>query len=149
MPLNWYSSMKKKIEKDSDNFWHRKLTLKVRNWHFSIDWFRADVDLTKKKLWKSAIFHSIKLPFDAEVDEKFLNVIYTTYRSRNNIPYARHHNCSWILTIQKDWIFWKKLLENKEMVFKNGVKNIQAAAYNGTRMVCQKGEGICGLWVLN
>ena len=27
-------------------------------------------------LWKSAIFHSIKLPFDAEVDEKFLNVIY-------------------------------------------------------------------------
>ena len=28
--LNWYSSMKKEIEKDSDNFWHRKLTLKVR-----------------------------------------------------------------------------------------------------------------------
>ena len=25
-------------------------------------------------LWKSAIFHSIKLPFDSEVDEKFLNV---------------------------------------------------------------------------
>ena len=33
----------------------------------------------KKSLWKSAIFHSIKLPFDAEVDEKFLNVIYYTY----------------------------------------------------------------------
>ena len=27
-------------------------------------------------LWKSAIFHSIKLPFDAEVAKKFLNVIY-------------------------------------------------------------------------
>ena len=26
-------------------------------------------------LWKSAIFLSIKLPFDAEVDEKFLDVI--------------------------------------------------------------------------
>ena len=25
---------------------------------------------------KSAIFHSIKLPFDAQVDKKFLNVIY-------------------------------------------------------------------------
>ena len=25
--------------------------------------------------WKSAIYHSIKLPFDAEVAEKFLNVI--------------------------------------------------------------------------
>ena len=30
----------------------------------------------KKFLWKSAIFHSIKLPFDAEVAEKILNAIY-------------------------------------------------------------------------
>ena len=73
MFLNWYSSMKKS-KKDSKNVWHRKLTFKVRNWHFLIGWFTADVDL-KKKLWKSAIFHSIKLPFDAEVDEKVLNVI--------------------------------------------------------------------------
>ena len=29
----------------------------------------------KKKLWKSAILHSIKSPFDAEVSEKFLNGI--------------------------------------------------------------------------
>ena len=32
MLLNWYFSMKKKIEKDLDNFWHRKLTLKVKFW---------------------------------------------------------------------------------------------------------------------
>ena len=32
-------------------------------------------------------------------------------------------------------IFWKNLLENKEMVFKNGVTNIQAAGYNGVRTV--------------
>jgi hypothetical protein len=32
-------------------------------------------------------------------------------------------------------IFWKNLLENKEMVFKNGVKYIQAADYNDTHMV--------------
>ena len=32
---------------------------------------------TKKLLsWESAIYHSIKLPFDAEVAEKFLNGIY-------------------------------------------------------------------------
>ena len=31
--LNWYSSMKKN-QKDSDDFWHRKLTLKVKFWHF-------------------------------------------------------------------------------------------------------------------
>ena len=30
----------------------------------------------KNFLWKSAIFHSIKLPFDAEVAEKILNGIY-------------------------------------------------------------------------
>jgi len=30
-------------------------------------------------LWKSAIYHSIKLPFDAEVAEKILNVIDTKY----------------------------------------------------------------------
>ena len=29
-----YSSMKKRIEKDSDDFWQRKLTLKVQFWHF-------------------------------------------------------------------------------------------------------------------
>jgi hypothetical protein len=62
----------KKIEKDSDpNFWHRKFTLKVKNW------FRADIDQTWIFFYeKSVIFHSIKLSFDAEVDEKFLNVIY-------------------------------------------------------------------------
>ena len=65
--------------KDSKNFWHRKLTLKVRNWHFSIAWFRTYVDLPKKLLrWKSAIYHSIKLPFDVQVAEKFLNGIYCT-----------------------------------------------------------------------
>ena len=29
----------------------------------------------------------------------------------------------------------KKLLENKELKFKNGVKNIQTPAYNGTHTV--------------
>ena len=34
-----------------------------------------------------------------------------------------------------DKIFWKNLLENKEMYFKNGVKNIKATGYNGARSV--------------
>ena len=37
-----------------------------------------------------------------------------------------------------DRIFWKNLLENKEMVFKNGVKNIQAVGYNGARRLIYK-----------
>ena len=57
------------------------------------------------------------------------------------VPYARHHkpllikSRSWIQAIHKDRIFWKNLLKNKEMVFENGVKNIQAAAYDGARTV--------------
>ena len=34
MLLNWHSSIKEKIEKDYDDFWHRKMTLKVKIWHF-------------------------------------------------------------------------------------------------------------------
>jgi len=41
----------------------------------SITTCQTYVDLPKKILWKSAIFHSIKPPLDAEVAEKFLNGI--------------------------------------------------------------------------
>ena len=64
-----------------------------------------------------------------------------------DIPYARHHNPllitnrSWILTIHKDRIFRKNLLENKEMVFKNGVKNIQTVGYNGAHGIWIKNDG--------
>ena len=43
--------------------------------HFSLDEFRADIDLPKFFFYKSAIFHPIQLPFDAEAAEKFLKVI--------------------------------------------------------------------------
>ena len=58
-----------------------------------------------------------------------------------HLPYARHHklllitSLSWIQAIHKDRIFWKNLLKNKEMVFGNGVKNIQATGYNGVHWV--------------
>ena len=42
---------------------------------------------------------------------------------------------SWIQAIHKDIISWKNLLKNKDMDFENGVKNIQAVAYNGARTV--------------
>ena len=34
-------------------------------------------------LWKSAIYHSIKLPFDVEVAKKFLNVIYSSRNKKH------------------------------------------------------------------
>ena len=57
--------------------------------------------------------------------------------------YRRHHNPlfitnhSWILTIHKDRIFWKKLLEKTFLTFKKWVKNIQTVGYNGARTVIQ------------
>ena len=38
-----------------------------------------------------------------------------------------------MLTIQKDRVYGKNLLENKKMLYQNKVKNIQTAAYNGAR----------------
>ena len=80
MPLNWYSSMQKKIRKirtifDIENWlWKWEIGL------FSITWFRADVDLPRKFfIWKSAIFHPIKLPFDAEAAEKFWSYLFSMY----------------------------------------------------------------------
>ena len=58
---------------------------------------------------------------------------YLPYARRQNLLLIR--NCCWVLAIHKDRISWKKLLENKEMVFKNWVKAIQAAAYNGARTI--------------
>ena len=58
-----------------------------------------------------------------------------------SIPYAHHHKPLLIRSRlgYKPYIRTefseKNLLKNKEMVFGNGVKNIQAAAYNGARTV--------------
>ena len=57
------------------------------------------------------------------------------------IPYKRHYNPllirnhSWILTIHKDRIFWKKLLEKMFLASNKWVKNIQTSGYNGARTV--------------
>ena len=63
--------------------WERLIfDIENRLWKSEIGNFRS-LDLewvlikqNKNVLWKSVIFHSIMLPFDAEVDEKFLDVIY-------------------------------------------------------------------------
>ena len=58
-----------------------------------------------------------------------------------DIPYARHYNPlliwnrSWILTVHKVRILRKKLLKKAFLAFKNGVKSIQTAGYNGARTV--------------
>ena len=48
--LNWYSSMKKN-EKDLDDFWHRKLTLKVKFCHFLTLFERLPLLQNLKFLW--------------------------------------------------------------------------------------------------
>ena len=57
------------------------------------------------------------------------------------IPYTRHYNPllirnpSWLLTIHKGRLFWKKLLEKTFLTFKKWVWNIQTASYNGAHTV--------------
>ena len=57
MPLNWYSSMKKK--KATDNFLNRKFTLNVRYWHFlSVD-FGVLVGLTMTRFCEEMLISNI------------------------------------------------------------------------------------------
>ena len=57
----------------------------------------------------------------------FLNILYTCHHIRLLIT-----NRSWILTIHKGRIFWKKNSNEKMfLTFKKWVKNIQTAGYNG------------------
>ena len=64
----------------ANNDFDDKLTafwMKKKNWtKIPKNGHCADVDLTKKIWWKSAVFNSINLPFDAQVAAKILNVIY-------------------------------------------------------------------------
>jgi hypothetical protein len=67
MPLKLICILQlKTIEKDSDNFWHKKLTFKVA-------WFRTYVDLPEIIFMKNVLLK--KLTFDAKVTEKFLNIV--------------------------------------------------------------------------
>ena len=57
------------------------------------------------------------------------------------VPCTRHYNLlliwnrSWILTVHKVIILQKKSSLKNILAFKNGVKSIQTAAYNGAGMV--------------
>ena len=61
-------------------FNEKKILRKIRIIFDIENWlWKLEICIFQKKIWKSVIFHSIKLPFDAEVDEKFLNVIYCLF----------------------------------------------------------------------
>ena len=76
MLLKWYPSMKKFFGKI-------RIIFDLENWLWKseIGTFQSvDLELTlayQKTFirWKSAIYHSIKMPFDVQVAEKFLNGI--------------------------------------------------------------------------
>ena len=125
-------SNEKKIEKDSDNFWHRKLTLKVRNWHFLIAWFRADVDLTKKFfLWKSAIFHS----FDAKVEWKILKCYLLCKSYSLFIHFSLYILGMYILQASYQHPLWNFVQERNCFLLSHY-----------TLAVCSTGKSLCKEW---
>ena len=75
MPLNWYSSMKKKFRKIRIFF-----DVENRLWKSEISifwWLDLECMLIYQKpfSWKRAIYQSIELPFDAEISQNFLHVL--------------------------------------------------------------------------
>ena len=58
-------------------------------------------------LWKSAFYHSIKLPFDAEVAEKILNAIYCKSRKVWFI-FISMHICNRVISLEQLITFFVK-----------------------------------------
>ena len=73
--------------------------------------------------------------------EQSIGWMYLTYARHHDLLLIRNHN--WILIIHKDRNFWKNLLENKEMVFKKGVKS-----YFFLKRVTWPALGSGKIWIL-
>ena len=91
--------------------------------------------------WESICYSSMLKKLSISSSSSALFCTGWTGNFVKDIPYARPHkpllvrSHFWIQAIHKGRIFYKNLLKNKEMVFGNGVKNIQASAYNGAHTV--------------
>ena len=103
--------------------------LTLQNFRYDFKWGFAPMWLVEA--WSLRDFTWYKNLVQTEIDDVMHDISWL-YRTRAIITR------SWILAKHKDRIFWKNLLENKEMVFKIGVKNVQAAAYNGAHTVIRK-----------
>ena len=77
------SANEKKIEKDSDDFWHRKLTLKVKFWHF----------LTNLPLVQNSKFNN----FLWFLGKNLSNLVSPAWK-RNNLYYHKCAICKALLT---------------------------------------------------
>ena len=86
-------------------------------------------------LWKSAIFHTIKLPFDAEAAERILKVIY----------YLFHLGWINIEVIQySKWKFEKKYAPKVPLCFGDGWRRLLQLVKNSLKSVLK----CCQPWVL-
>ena len=96
-------------------------------------WNDSDDFWCRKVLWKPKNFKSS-------------NDLKKTYWAKKVLPYRRHYNPlliwnhSWILTVHKVRILRKMFLKKTFLAFKNGVKSVPTAGYNGVRKVYQQGE---------
>ena len=69
-------------------------------------------------LWKSAIFHSIKLPFDAEVAEKILNGIYYLGMHLQKLQNDCNNQREWKMWYDFCFLSWEYLVKlEKIMLF--------------------------------
>ena len=87
------------FQKDSDNFWHRKVTLKVRNWHFfgglvglTTNWFNEEM-LISNTCMHDFMCSAIKKSW--KVSNIYLYQNFLT--NKTNITYYFVFKCLWLL----------------------------------------------------
>ena len=114
------------------NWGNKKIIDYIQTWPSDVKKLKTDrraKTQNSKQIWQAKKLSTWLLSSGQDLGEKFfdskhvLNPIPTS-QGRNQPLYERH--------VAKSG---RNRVKNKEMVFGNGVKNIQAAAYNGARTV--------------
>ena len=100
--------------------WHHFFSLFEKfKWRRSMQFILLNTQLSYPRLYWTSYIYAKKVYFISS---------FIFSKDKFWLQYARNHyqllirNRSWILAIHKDRIFWKNLLENKVIVFKNGIK---------------------------
>ena len=89
-------------------------------------------------LWKSAIFHSIKLPFDAEVAEKNLNGTYLLFMTCQQPILNSESTNLFFLKLSKFW-FFKSYIELFDFNYKiRYIENVKYVRIQDWSLTCNE-----------
>ena len=97
----------KKIEKDSDDFWYRKLTLKVKFWHFLIPPHNSIISFWCSDFLGKNLSNFVPLPW--KLDNPYYNRRHTKYSFKFR-SFEFWLSTRWFqLWRLKSWFYWLQL----------------------------------------